>query len=66
MKLTTLAKRLFDSDTKALVKGGLLNKDLSVTDRGRAAIDAIVLEKFKSEIVEIANERIEEDKEECC
>lgn len=64
-RLTTLAKRLFNSDIKTLIKGGLLNKDLSVTERGRAAIDAIELEKNMEALVEIAKERIEEDKEDC-
>ena len=64
-RLTTLAKRLFNSDIKTLIKGGLLNKDLTVTERGRAGIDALELERNMDALVEIAKERIEEDKEDC-
>ena len=65
-RLTTIAKRLFDSNTKTLIKGGLLDKDLSVTERGKAGIYALFIEEHMDELVKIAQERIEEDKEECC
>lgn len=64
-KLKTLAKKLLSSDIRTLVKAGLLNSDLSVAERGRAAIDALFIEENMSALVEIAKERIEEDKEEC-
>jgi hypothetical protein len=64
-KLKTLARRLLSSDIRTLVKGGLLDNDLTVTSRGRAAIDALFVEAHMAELVAIAEERIEEDKEEC-
>lgn len=64
-RLKTLAKRLLSKEIRTLVKGGLLNADLSVAERGRAALDAIAVEENMTALVEIANERIEEDKEEC-
>ena len=64
-KLKTLAKRLLNSDIRKLVKGGLLNSDLSVAERGRAAIDALAVEANMAELVKIAEERIEEDREDC-
>jgi hypothetical protein len=63
-RLTTLAKRLFNSNIKTLIKAGFLNKDLSVTERGQAGINAVILESHMEEVVKLAEERIEEDKEE--
>lgn len=65
-RITTIAKRLFSPSIRTLIKGGLLDKDLSVTARGRAAIDAIEVDKNMDELVKIAEDRIEEDKEEGC
>ena len=65
-RLKTLARRLLDGNIRTLIKGGLLNNDLTITERGRAGIDALIVEKYLSELVEIAKERIEEDKEGGC
>lgn len=64
-RLKTLARRLLSPDISTLVKGGLLNDDLTVTERGRAGIDAIMVQEHMTALVEIAKERIEEDKENC-
>lgn len=60
-KLKTLARRLLSSNIQTLVKGGLLNSDLTTTERGRAAIDALFIEQNMEALVEIAKERIEDD-----
>lgn len=62
--LSKLAKRIFDKDTKTLIKAGYLNSDLSFTKEGEEAVMSILLEKNKADLVELANEELEEKKEE--
>jgi hypothetical protein len=64
-KLKTLARKLLSSDIRTLVKAGFLNADLTTAERGRAGIDALIIEKYMPELVAMAEERIEEDKCEC-
>ena len=59
-KLTALAKRFLDADTKKLIKAGLLNKDLSVTSQGEWEINALLIQKYKEELVKVADEIISE------
>ncbi len=65
MGLKTLAKKLLNSDIKTLVKAKFLNDDLSISERGRAALDAVAVEENMTVLVEMAKERIEDDKDEC-
>ena len=60
MKLTSIAKRLFDSDTKKLVNAELLNGDLSLTEKGKYELEALMVEKFKAELIKAAEEIIAE------
>lgn len=62
MKLTTIAKRLFDADTKKLVKANLLTKDLELTEDGRAELWAIIFQTNKEELVKVAGEILEQRK----
>jgi hypothetical protein len=64
MKLNALANRLFDKDTKALIKAGLMQTDGDLTAEGRAELDAIVFLANKEALVKRAEERIEEMKDE--
>lgn len=66
MSITSIARKLFDGNTKKLIKAKFLNSDLSITERGRAALDAIAVQENMDALVELASERIEEDKEDCC
>lgn len=61
--LTELAKRLFDADTKALIKAGYLNNDLTPTKDGEDALIALLIEKHKADYVAAAKEKIEEARE---
>lgn len=63
--LKTLAKKLLSSEIRTLVKAKYLNADLTVSERGRAALDAIAVEANMDTLVAMATERIAEDKEEC-
>ncbi len=63
-KLNLMMKRLLDADTKKLIKGGLINGDLELTEEGIKTLQAIVFEANKVELVKIAEENIKEAKEE--
>ena len=57
-KLTSIAKRLFDEDTKKMVKAGLLTNDLQLTDKGESELMAIVFQANKDALVKAADEII--------
>lgn len=61
-ELSTLAKRTFDADTKALVKVGLLNNSLTLRDAD-LLLDMLVT-VFKKELVSEAKKRIAEQESE--
>lgn len=61
-KLNNMMKRLLDADTKKLIQAGLINGDLLLTEEGKQAIFAIILEANKKELVKLAEEIIEEEK----
>ena len=63
MKLNNMMKRLLDSDIKKLIKANLINGDLQLTDTGKEALNAILFEVNKAELVKIAEEIITEEKE---
>lgn len=64
MKLNSMMKRLLNADVKKLIKAGFMNGDLLLTEEGKNAIYALLVETHKKELVEIAKEIIEEQKEE--
>ena len=63
MRLTTIAKRLLDGDTKKLVKAGLLTRELELTESGRAELWAILFEANKDELVKAADKVLEQRKQ---
>jgi len=63
MKLNSMMKKLLDPETRKLVKGGLLNGDLLLTNEGEQALQSILVEQHKKELVTIAEEVIKEEKE---
>lgn len=63
MKLNSMMRRLLNADVKKLIKAGLMNGDLLLTEEGKNAIYALLVETHKKELVEIAKEIIEEQKE---
>lgn len=56
-------KSLLSADDKTLIKAGFLNDDLELTNKGGKALQFIHLQAKKKELVEMAVESIEEDKE---
>ncbi len=63
MSLSTIAKKLFDADTKTLIKAGFLDQhSLTLTDAGRAQIWAILFEQNKAALVAAAQADIDEKK----
>lgn len=63
-KLNTMMKRILDPDIKKLIKGGLIDGDLQLTQEGRESLMAILFTEKKAELVKIAEENIKEAKEE--
>lgn len=63
-QLSTIAKRLVDSDTKTLIKAGYIDSCLDLTSRGSDALKAILFEANKKELVAAAKAQIKEDKDE--
>lgn len=62
-KLNSMMKRLLDKDTKTLIKSGFINGDLQLTQEGQEALSAILFEANKAELVNLAEEKIAEEKE---
>lgn len=59
--ITTIAKKLLDSDTQALIKAGYIDSCLELTTPGKEEIQAIQFETYKAELVVRANAKIEEE-----
>ena len=64
MRLNSMMKRLMDPDVKKLMKAGLINGDLLLTEEGKDELTAIMFDEKKAELVKIAEEKIAEDKSE--
>lgn len=58
--ITALGKRLFNADTKKLIKAGLLNRDLSLTERGRVELNALLLQQCMKDMVKVADEILDD------
>ena len=59
-KLNAFAKRILDSDTKTLIKAGLMDNDLQLTDLGDEEAFALFVHEKKKELVARAEEIIAE------
>lgn len=64
-RLSAMAKKTFDGDTKTLIKAEYLNKCLDVTSEGQDALWPILFEAHKKELVAAAKADIKEREEEC-
>jgi hypothetical protein len=62
--VSTMMKRLLDSDTQKLVKAGFLNGDLNVTDEGRKELINFLFLQHKADLVKVADEKIAEAEKE--
>jgi len=63
MTMHYIANKILDTKTNRLVKAGLLDKELELTDEGRRAIASIIFDKFKPDLVKLAEEKLAHEKE---
>jgi hypothetical protein len=61
-KLSSIVKRFFTPELKALYKAGFINGDNELTDLGSEQLEAIVVEKHMDELVTAANDYISDKK----
>lgn len=61
--LSSFLRRIVDADVKKLVKADFLDSELEITPAGQRAVLAILVEKFKPELVKEAETLLEEQKE---
>ncbi len=61
MSLSAIMKRLLNDKYKALYKAGYLDKELNLTCFGKLALTQIVAEKFETEFIARAQEKIAEN-----
>ena len=62
-KLNSMLKLLLGADEKVLYKAGYINGDLKLTDKGQEALNAINFKAAKEELVKLAQEDLDEAKE---
>lgn len=62
MKLTPMLKRLLDKKAQTLYKAEYINGDLELTEDGRSALNTILFEANKDELVKLAQEKLDEEK----
>lgn len=60
-KINNFMKRLLDADTKKLINAGIINGDLLLTSEGREALESIVFQVNKAELLKIADEIIADE-----
>lgn len=61
--ITNFVKRLLDADIRKMIKAGLLDDSLNLTAEGKNALDSLVYESHKADLVILADEIIAERKE---
>ena len=62
-KLSLMMKKLLDSDLQTLVKAGYIDGNLELTAEGKTALDSVLFDNYKSDLVVLAQEKIVEEKE---
>ena len=62
-RLSNTLKRILSPNHKLLHKAGFLDSELDITEEGRIALTSIVLQKYEEELVVLAKEKIEEEKD---
>jgi len=61
--MNIIARMLLDKDTKTLIKAGILNENLSLTETGRQALESLTLKSQKEGLLAIADEIIKENED---
>ena len=62
MRLTNLAKKLLDENTRTLIKAGYIDGDLELTDDGQEVLLSILFAEKKEDLVKMAQEEIKDKK----
>lgn len=60
-KVTSMFKVLVDKDTQILKKAGFINGDLELTSEGQSALNAVLFNANKAELVKLAQEVLDEE-----
>lgn len=61
-QVSIMMKKLLDADTQTLVKAGYVNGNLDLTEEGKKALMASLFMANKTELVKLAQEKIDEAK----
>ncbi len=61
--VSSMAKKLLDADSQALVQAGFISESLTITQEGSDALREIMFDKYKKELVAVAKSKIKEEKE---
>lgn len=60
--LNNFMKKMLDKDTQTLIKAEYINGDLLLTSKGKEALDSLVFQANKAELVKMAQEELDEKK----
>jgi hypothetical protein len=61
--LNNFMKKMLDKDTQTLIKAEYINGDLLLTQKGKEALDSINFQANKAELVKLAQEDLDEEKD---
>jgi len=62
MKLTSLMRKVLDKDLRIVIEAGIIDNDLTLTEKGKEELMSILFIEKKPELVKLAEEIIEEEK----
>ena len=65
-KISLMMKKLLNPDLQTLVKANFINGNLDLTDEGQKALNTILFSSNQKELVEMAEAKLDEEKEEKC
>lgn len=63
--LSATLKRVLNPQMQSMYKAGLIDGDLALTDKGTRALLTVLLEKYETELANIADEIIKEEEKSC-
>jgi hypothetical protein len=63
-KLNIMMKKLLDNDIQILIKAGYIDGDLKMTQKGQEALNAVIFDTSKADLVKLAQVELDEEKDE--
>ena len=63
-KLTPMLKRALSKEWQTLYKAGFVNGDLEFTEEGESALASVLLDQYKEQLVQLAQESLDEEEKE--